>query len=348
MQAQSLILTKNLNEGAATPDLFEIQSAPAPTAADCPAGGLVVRLCFVSADPYMRGRMRGDRPGGFVAGQPISAFVSGVVVASNGNDAWVAGDLFGALLPIVTVQCVSAAALASTAFWKLNGHCTEATLSHGIGALGMPGATAWGGFHDVLRPKAGGGETIVVTAASGAVGALVGQLAKLAGCRVIGTAGGPNKARHLVEHLKFDVGIDYRPLATVEAFEAALRAEAPKGVDMVFENVGAVAFEACFRALGQGGRLAVCGGIAHYDEAAPPRLTINPMQMIYTEQRIEGFVSTPWLTGRRGRFLEEMSALVAGGKLVLEEEFFDGLAAWPAAFASLFSGKHMGKVVVRV
>jgi NADPH-dependent curcumin reductase CurA len=117
---------------------------------------------------------------------------------------------------------------------------------------------------------------------------------------------------------------------------------------MVFENVGAKTFEACYKCLGVGGRIAVCGAIAEYNKTATEGVRIDPMQMIYTAQRIEGFVCTPWLTGQRGPWLQDMATWVKDGLINTEETFFEGIDAWPTAFASLFTGAHKGKVVVRV
>jgi NADPH-dependent curcumin reductase CurA len=235
----------------------------------------------------------------------------------------------------------------------------------------MPGATAWGGLVDVLKPEAG--QSLLITAASGAVGQLVGQLAKKRGVRVIGSAGGAAKCAALKEVFGFDATIDYKN----EDFEAALKRLAPQGLDMVFENVGAAQFEASFRCLGKGGRLAVCGAIAEYHEEKPPTVAINQMvrpcgspqsrarvltrplcafppshhrahwqDMIYSGQRIEGFVCTPWLL--KGTFLSEMAAGLADGSIKVTHSFTEGIEAWPTAFMSLFTGENNGKVVVKV
>jgi NADPH-dependent curcumin reductase CurA len=268
--AKTLILAAACNSGLPTAAHFRIESAPAPTAEALEANCVLVRVTHMSADPYLRGRIKADRPGATAAGAAMSGFVTGVVVASR-SEKWAAGDLFGANLPFTTVQLLTPAHLAASPMWKLNGLCAEGELHLGLGALGMPGATAWGGLVDVLRPEAG--QTLLVTAASGAVGQLVGQLAKRRGVRVIGSAGGAAKCAALKEVFGFDEALDYKAVD----FEAELKRLAPGGLDMVFENVGGAQFEAAFRCLGKGGRLAVCGAIAEYHEEKPPTVAINQM-----------------------------------------------------------------------
>ena len=275
--SKALVLASACNEGIPTPAHFRIEESPAPTPESLEDGSVLLRATHFSADPYQRGRIRSDRPGATLPGSVITGFLAGVVVASR-SPRWAAGDLFGASLPLKTLQAVPAAALAQTAMWKLNGMCAEADLHLGVGALGMPGATAWGGLLEVLRPAAG--QTLLITAASGAVGQLVGQLAKRKGVRVIGSAGGAAKCTSLKEVFGFDAAVDYKAVGEA-GFEGAVKeAAGAKGLDMVFENVGGSQFEACFKALGTGGRLAVCGAIAEYNDAAPQRVRINQTDMI--------------------------------------------------------------------
>ena len=268
--AKTLILNAACNSGLPTPAHFRVEEGPAPSADALADGSVLVRVTHLSADPYLRGRLKVNRPGATEPGSPISGFVTGVVLASR-NTKWSAGDLFGANLPFTTVQVLTAQHLTMTAMWKLTGLCTEEDLHMGLGALGMPGATAFGGLLDVLRPEAG--QTLLITAASGAVGQLVGQLAKKRGVRVIGSAGGAAKCDLLRTLFGFDAVIDYKS----EDFEGALKKLAPTGLDMVFENVGGSQFEAAFRCLGKGGRIAVCGAIADYHAESPATVAINQM-----------------------------------------------------------------------
>jgi NADPH-dependent curcumin reductase len=263
LTAHTITLAASINEGIPSADNFRVVSSAAPTADALTDGDLLIRATHFSADPYQRSSIRSDRPNAKKVGEALTGFISGVVVASQ-NAAWVAGDLFGASLPLTTIQVVTPAILSRTVFWKLTGFCTEDKLSLGVGVLGMPGATAWGGLLKILRPVAS--QVLLVTAASGAVGQLVGQIAgKVKGCRVIGTAGGPEKCAALKDKFGFAEAIDYKSLAAgTQSLVEAIRKAAPEGLDMVFENVGGAHFEAGFQCLRAGGRVAVCGGIDAY------------------------------------------------------------------------------------
>lgn len=200
-------------------------------------------------------------------------------LSTAGNEKWKEGDLFGANLPFCTVQALTAAALGQQLMWKLTGLLAEAELSLGLGVLGMPGCTAYGGLIDVLQPKPG--QTIFVSAASGAVGSLVGMLAKrVYNCTVIGSCGGPDKCALIKEKFGYDHAIDYKTISSREEMAAALRACAPEGIDMYFENVGGYHFEAAFDSLRSGGRIAVCGGISSYNAKEMPTVAIDPMKMV--------------------------------------------------------------------
>jgi NADPH-dependent curcumin reductase CurA len=274
-------------------------------------------------------------------------FTVGKVIASNGNANWKVGDLFGANLPFITIQNLTTEELAKTMIWKLSGLITEDELNLGLGLLGMPGSTAYGGLIDILRPLEG--ETIFISAASGAVGSLVGLLAKnIYKCKVIGSCGGPEKCALIKEKFGYDHAIDYKKLSSKEELVAALKAVAPDGIDMYFENVGGFHFEAAFDSLRDKGRIAVCGGISMYNDEAFTPVSINPMTMVYSFKRIEGFVCFPWLGGERGNFLQDMHGFLREGKVVPQETVFQGLESYGEAFQSLFTGKNLGKVVVRV
>jgi NADPH-dependent curcumin reductase CurA len=345
LPARTLHLAAHCDEGVPTASHFAVVDTVVDTA--LPPNALLLRALVFSADPYQRSMVRAGRPSTVAPGAPLRGFIAGRVEAST-LDGWAAGDLFGGSLPLSTLQVATQATLGATAFWRLPS-IGEAKISLGVGVLGMPGATAFGGLIDVLRPAAG--ETLLVTAASGAVGQLVCQLAKARGVRVIGTAGGAAKCALLRDVFGADVAIDHKECATPAALEAAVRAAAgPKGLHMVFENVGTTTFEVAFKCLGNGGRIAICGGIAAYGMPVSPTCAIDPLQMIYTAQRIEGFVCTPWLVGARGggEWLRVLAAGVEDGSISTRETVFEGIEAWPEAFASLFTGTNTGKVVVRV
>jgi NADPH-dependent curcumin reductase CurA len=223
----------------------------------------------------------------------------------------------------------------------------ECNVSIGLGILGMPGSTAYGALIDILRPEAG--QNIFISAASGAVGSVVGMLAKKQfGCTVIGSCGGPEKCALLKEKFGFDHAIDYKACANADELTAALKIAAPNGIDMYFENVGGMHFDAAFASLKPGGRIAVCGAISVYNDSKVAGNNIDITKMIYSAQRIKGFVCFPWLAGARGKFLADMTKWFKEGKVVEQETFTDGIENWPLAFQSLFKGANKGKVVVRI
>jgi NADPH:quinone reductase len=321
-------------------------------------GEVLVKLLCLSADPYQRGRIKSENPlgGDGVKEQEatvMAGFVVGKVLASN-DSGWSAGDVFGGSLPYTTIQVVN---MGKAFVWKLNGVVTESTLSYGVGVLGMPGATAYGGLIDVLRPK--NGEILWVSAASGAVGSLVGQIGKnVFGLKVIGSVGGPAKVEKILTKYGYDAAIDRKTLPSKSAdgswedrkdeLKRRLKEAAPDGLDMYFENVGEDHFDAAFESLKPYGRIAVCGQIAAYHDKEPSKVNIYPGKMIYTFQRIEGFVCLPWLTGKKGNFFKDMSGWIASGDVLVEETKFFNLESWPAAFRSLFenTASKDGKVVV--
>jgi len=346
--SKSVILLQSVDEGIPGPEHFDIAVSDVP---DLDVDGSIqVQLIAISADPYLRGTIKSVKSGltHVEPGQNMLGFVAGKVIASRGNEDWVVGDLFGGLLPFTTVQNLTPEKLKVTTLWKLTDILSEEELTLGIGLLGMPGATAYGGLIDVLAVKEG--ETIFVSAASGAVGSLVGMIAKnVYHCTVIGSCGGAEKCALIKEKFGFDFAIDYKAVNDKDKLIAALKEVAPNGIDMYFENVGGFHFDAAFASLGRGGRIAVCGGISQYNSKRElvEGNTINPMAMVYTGQRIEGFISWPWLVGAKGNFLKDMARFLREGKVVAQETYFDGVEKWAEGFQSLFTGKNLGKVVIR-
>jgi NADPH-dependent curcumin reductase CurA len=345
MSAKSLVLKTYVEEGLPTREHFDIVESETP-ALDLD-GSIQVKVLAMSADPYLRGRISPKSPMRYQIGEVMSGFVVGKVVASLNNSEWSEGDLFGGSLPFTTIQNLTPENLKSSLMWKLTGLLDESEITLGLGLMGMPGSTAYGGLIDVLRPNEG--ETIFISAASGAVGSLVGMLAKrLYNCKVIGSCGGPEKCALIKEKFGFDHAIDYKTVSTAEELTNALKEVAPDGIDMYFENVGGMHFDAAYASLRPHGRIAVCGGISQYNEAKPALNSINPMTMVYTFQRIEGFVCFPWLAGKKGNFLQDMHRYYREGYLVSQETYFDGIEQWIDGFQSLFTGKNVGKVVVRI
>jgi len=373
-----------VDEGIPGPEHFDIRSSivsfglSSVSLEDLPDGAIVVQAHSLSVDPYLRGRIKRKNPlnqksakgGTDVAidtdtGETIMAgFVAGQVIASR-NSAWAVDDFIGGAMDFSTVQILAPARLNATIVWKLTGYVDASNISLGIGALGMPGATAYGGLCDVLRPKksaAVGGEatqspeTLFVSSAAGAVGSLVGQIAKsVYGSVVIGSCGGPVKNERIVARYGFDHAIDYTTLSGEDGGKAELderlKAVAPNGIDMYFEAVGGIHFEAAMTALRPHGRIAVCGVISKYNDAELSFNKIDIGSMIYSFQRIEGFVASPWLRRQRGDFLRDMSQWIQEKKVIPDETFFEGIEQWPLAFQSLFvrgNASKSGKVVVRI
>ncbi len=267
-------------EGEPKVEDFEVVGVDVDTSA-VPESGILFRPLVFSADPYLRSRFKTTRG-------VITGFVAGRVEASK-NARFPVQSLWGLVLPFQSLQIVAEEALSgpTTVAWDLTPYLTEENISLGVGALGMPGATAWGGLFDVLKPKKG--EVLFVSAATGAVGSLVAQMAsRVVGCTVIGSCGGPEKGK-LAQSLGCEHVIDYRTLHSTEEFVAAIRKASPNGVDMNFENVGGMTFDAVFQCLRAGGRAAICGAISQYNASgageAPNQ--INIASMIYTCQRIQ-------------------------------------------------------------
>ena len=364
--AKTVRLLAPLDDGVPSPTIgetFDIIESTIVVDAEHPLapGEVLVKVLCMSVDPYLRGAIKSINglTGEAKSSEPrvMEGFVAGTIVASNADE-WIAGDRFGANLPFSTVQ---RAKLGRTIAWKLTDVVSEAEISLGLGIFGMPGATAYGGVTDILRPstKPGAKEIIFVSSAAGAVGSMVGQIAKgVYGATVIGSTGGPEKVRTILSKYAFDFAIDHKALpkkaadGSWEERKAALLAKlkevAPGGLDMMFSNVGQDHFEAGFESLRPRGRIAVCGQIAAYSDAAAKQPVINPGQMIYTFQRVEGFVCMPWLSGQKGAWLSDMGQWYRDGIVKPTETKVHGVECWPAAFNRLFerTERKSGKMVV--
>jgi len=216
-------------------------------------------------------------------------------------------------------------------------------LSHYLGAVGMPGVTAWYGLVKIIAPKAG--ETVVITAASGAVGSAFGALAKARGCRVVGIAGGPDKCRYVTDELGFDACIDYRQHPDVKTMSAALKEACPNGIDGYFENVGGYILDAVLLRTNAFARIALCGMIAGYD-GQPLPLT-NPALLLVNRIKLEGFIVSEHMEVWP-EALTELGTLVATGKLKPRESVAQGIESAPEAFLGLLKGKNFGKQLVKL
>lgn len=323
--------------GAPTLDNFRLEEAPIAAPA---TGEVLLRTLFLSLDPYMRGRMS-DGPsytapvalGEVMVGSTISR-----VEASQHPD-FKAGDLVLGQSGWQSLALSNGKALS-----KLDTAMTQPSLA--LGVLGMPGFTAYMGLLDIGQPQAG--ETVVVAAASGAVGSVVGQIAKLKGCRVVGIAGGAEKCRYVVSELGFDACIDHRS----PDLKQQLAAACPKGIDVYFENVGGAVFDAVLPLLNTRARIPVCGLIANYNDTAlppgPDRLGLLPRTLLIKRIKMQGFIIFDDYAHHYGEFFGEMSQWLKDGKIKFREDVVDGLENAPQAFIGLLEGKNFGKLVVRL
>ena len=317
-------------EGWVKPSDFDIRRGPVPAAGP---GEVVVRNHFLSLDPYMRGRM--DARKSYAAPLEIGDLMIGATVGEiiqSENPRFNVGDRVTGMLGWTT-HAVSN----GTGLMKIKD--TDLPLSAYLGVLGMPGATAWVGLIDICKPKAG--ETVVVDAATGAVGGVVGQLAKAHGARAVGIAGGPDKCRHAVERLGFDACLDYRAVD----FTQALKAATPNGIDCIFENVGGEIFDALLARTNAFGRVAVCGLISQYNSA--PYAMKNIGLVLINRLKMQGFIVSEsmelWPQAHT-----EIANLIRQDKLKFHETVAEGIAAAPEAFIGLLKGQNLGKQLVKL
>jgi NADPH-dependent curcumin reductase CurA len=324
---------------AAEPALenFRLVEVPVP---ELSAGQVLVRHHYLSLDPYMRGRMNEGKS--YAAPQPLDEVMiggtAGEVVASK-SDRFAIGDRVVGMGGWQQYQVVDAAQTGMLR--KVD--TTRVPLSAYLGPVGMPGVTAWYGLVRIIAPKPG--ETVVVSAASGAVGTVVGQLAKLRGARAVGIAGGPEKCRVVVEDLGFDACIDYREHPDVRSLAAALKTACPSGVDGYFENVGGVILDAVMLRLNAFARIAMCGMIAGYNGAPIPMAA--PQLILVNRMKVEGFIVSEHMDAWP-EALTELAGLVASGRLKYRETVAQGIEAAPDAFLGLLKGRNVGKQLVKL
>jgi hypothetical protein len=314
---------------------FRIEDYPLPTPGE---GQVLLRTIWLSLDPYMRGRMS-DVPS-YAAPVPIGGVMEGgtvcEVIASH-HPGFAKGDIVLARAGWQT-HAVSDGKGLTKIDPKL------APISTAVGVLGMPGMTAYVGLLEIGKPQAG--ETVVVAAASGAVGSAVGQIAKIKGARVIGVAGGKDKCDYVKRELGFDDCLDHRD----SDLAAKLREACPKGIDVYFENVGGAVLEAVFPLLNAFARVPVCGLIAQYNDtgATPPKWASSMMRSVLTKRlTIRGFIVSDF-AARQADFLRDMSQWVREGKVKYREFVTEGIESAPSAFMGLLKGANFGKQLVRV
>jgi NADPH-dependent curcumin reductase len=335
MNKQILLVSRPAGEPSA--DNFRLVETPIPEPAE---GQVLVRNLWLSLDPYMRGRMS-DRKS-YAAPQPLGQVMIG------GTAGEVVDSRHPAFQPGDTVVCSGGWQQYTLFDASQRGQvrrvdASRVPLSAYLGAVGMPGVTAWYGLVKLIDPKPG--QTVVVSAASGAVGSVVGQLARLRGARAVGIAGGADKCRHVVEALGFDACVDHRAHADTASLASALEAACPDGIDGDFENVGGRVLDAIMRCVNPFGRIAVCGMIAGYNGEPIP--LADPQRILTQRLRVQGFIVGEHLDVWP-EALEELGALVATGRLVRHESIADGLEKAPEAFFGLLQGRNLGKQLVKL
>ena len=331
------ILLDNRPEGEAVQSNFKLVHAAVPALQD---GQVLVRHHYLSLVPYMRGRMNDSKS--YAACQPLGeVMIGGTVgeVLQSSHPQFAVGDQVVGMGGWQEYSVVDG----NTPGMLRKVDTTHVPLSYYLGAVGMPGVTAWYGLEKIIAPRAG--ETLVVSAATGAVGSAFAALAKARGCRVVGIAGGPEKCRYACEELGFDACIDYRAHGDLQSMAQALRQACPDGIDGHFENVGGYILDAVLLCTNAFARVAVCGMIAGYD--GQPLALHNPALILLNRLKIEGFIVSEHMDVWP-QALGELGALVASAKLRPRETVAQGLAAAPAAFLGLLKGKNFGKQLVKL
>jgi hypothetical protein len=325
------VILKSRPVGAPKPSDFALVEAPVPAPGE---GEILCRTIYLSLDPYMRGRISGVKS--YAKGvDPGELMVGGTVgeVLESKHPGFKAGDVVQGYDGWQT-HAVSKGAGVRTL------DPSQAPISTALGVLGMPGMTAYVGLLDIGQPKPG--ETVVVSAASGAVGAVVGQIAKLKGCRVVGIAGAKEKCDYVVSQLGFDACVNYK----TDELGPALQAACPKGIDVYFENVGGEITEAVVQLLNPFARVPLCGLISQYNATGP--ITGPNWRVLLTNRvLVKGFIVSDHLD-RMPAFLADVGRWVREGKIKYREDVVNGLDNAPAAFIGLLQGKNFGKLIVKV
>ena len=323
--------------GEPTADNFKLVNLDTPALQD---KQVLVKHAFISLDPYMRGRMNDTKS--YTLPQPLnSVMIGGTVgeVVESRHPNFAAGDKVVGMGGWQTYSVVDA----DTPGMLRKVDTTHVPISHYLGAVGMPGVTAWHGLVRIINPKAG--QTLTVSAASGAVGSAFGALAKARGCRVVGIAGGQDKCDYVVNDLGFDACIDYKQHTDYLSLSKALKAACPDGIDGHFENVGGMVLDAVMLRMNQFSSIAVCGMIAGYNGQPIPM--VNPSLILVNRMKVQGFIVSEhpadWPEA-----LRELGALVGGGKFKPRETVAQGLTNAPEAFFGLLKGKNFGKQVVQL
>lgn len=337
MPRNSQILLDNRPAGAAEVGNFRLVTTDTPA---LQPGQVLVRHHYLSLDPYMRGRMNDSKS--YAACQPLGEVMLGGTVGEvveSQHPGFAVGDKvvgYGGWQEYSVVDASQPGLLR-----KVDDR--QVPLSYYLGAVGMPGVTAWYGLTQIIDPKPG--QTVVVSAATGAVGSAFVALAKARGCRVVGIAGGAEKCRYAEAELGFDACLDYRVHADTKALAMALKTACPDGIDGYFENVGGWIMDAVMLRTNAFARIALCGMIAGYD--GQPLPMANPALILINRLRIEGFIVSEHMECWPPA-LQELAALVVAGKLRPRETIAQGLASAPEAFLGLLKGRNLGKQLVQL
>jgi NADPH-dependent curcumin reductase CurA len=331
MTENKRVLLASRPSGWVTEANFRVDSVPVPKPKD---GEVLVKNLWLSLDPYMRGRMNDQKS--YAAKQEIGeVMIGGTVgeVLESNHPNFKAGDKVLGMFGWQQYGCSDGKGLN-----KID--ASRVPMQAFLGVLGMPGVTAWVGLLDICQPKAG--ETVVVSAASGAVGSVVGQIAKIKGCRVVGIAGGKAKSDYVVNELGFDACIDYK----AGKLNDELKAATPNGIDCYFENVGGEILDAVLRRMNAFSRIAVCGLISQYN--ATEAYGVKTFQSILTNRiKVQGFIVSDRME-LWAKALPELIGWVAGGKIKYRETVAQGLENAPRAFIGLLKGENLGKQLVRL
>jgi NADPH-dependent curcumin reductase CurA len=331
MQNNKRVLLASRPTGWVSEANFRIEDVPVQAPGE---GQVLVKNLWLSLDPYMRGRMNEGKS--YAAKQEIGeVMIGGTVgeVVESKHPKFAKGDQVLGMLGWQQYGLSDGKGLNKV-------DASRVPLPAYLGVLGMPGVTAWVGLLDICQPKAG--ETVVVSAASGAVGSVVGQIAKLKGCRAVGIAGGRQKCDYVVKELGFDACVDYKAGALNDDLKAAL----PKGIDCYFENVGGEILDAALRRMNPFSRIAVCGLISQYNATEP--YGVKAIQSILTNRiKMQGFIVSD-RTELWAKALPELAGWVAAGKIKYRETVTEGLENAPRAFIGLLKGENFGKQLVRL
>jgi len=337
MPINQQILLDNRPEGEASTANFKLVSAETPPLQE---GQVLVRHHYLSLDPYMRGRMNAGKS--YAQPQPLGAVMQGGTVGEvveSRSPRYQVGDKvvgMGGWQEYSVVDAEQPGALRKV-------DTTHVPLSHYLGAVGMPGVTAWYGLVKIIAPKAG--DTVAISAATGAVGSAFAALAKARGCRVVGIAGGAEKCDYAVKELSYDACIDYKLHADAASLSKALKDACPAGIDGYFENVGGMVLDAVLLRMNAFGRIALCGMIAGYD--GQPLPLANPALLLINRIRLEGFIVSEHMEVWP-EALAELGQLVGSGKLRPRETIAQGIESAPQAFLGLLKTKNFGKQLVKM